>query len=138
METSPLTPIENQRFREQSAFKDWMNEKFNTDYEDGRCFSVTLSFVADISRQSAETQFRNYILYVNRLIYGKAHKRFPKEKNLKLVSVIEGGGNSAKQVHYHLIVVNPRDRSFTDEEFSSIIKLCLSNGFEKFPLKSAE
>jgi hypothetical protein len=119
-----LSPTEKRRFDEQSSFKKWMTDNFYSDYENSRCFSVNFTFVTGISRELAQAQFHNFVGYLNRQIYGNAYKRFPKEKNIKLLAVIEGGGNSGKEVHYHTIIVNPKDRTFSDDEFSSMIKDC--------------
>lgn len=125
--TSPsltLSPTEERRFNEFKSFREWMLEKFDSEYQDGRCFAVNLNFVSGISRESAKTQFRHFVSYLNRKVYGNAHNRYPKDKNIKLVAVIEGGGNTGKEVHYHSIIVNPYDRSYTDDEFTTLITGC--------------
>jgi hypothetical protein len=119
-----LFSTETRRLDERSAFEGWMMEKFHSDFVNDRCFSVNLTFVADINRESAQAQFKNFVGYLNRQIYGNSYKRKPKEKYIKLLAVIEGGGNTGKEVHYHTIIVNPYDRSYTDDEFSSLIKHC--------------
>jgi hypothetical protein len=119
-----LSQIEINKLNEQSKLKDWVIESFKKEFVDQRCFSMNLTFVSDINRDKALIQFKNFIKYLNRRIYGKANKRFPEEKYIKLLAIIEGGGNSGKEFHYHCLIVKPYDRIISDDEFSTLIKDC--------------
>lgn len=119
-----LSTIEINKLKEQSKLKDWVIESFEKEFVDQRCFSMNLTFVSGINRDKALIQFKNFIKYLNRRIYGKANKRFPEEKYIKLLAIIEGGGNSGKEFHYHCLIVKPYDRIISDDEFSTLIKDC--------------
>lgn len=119
-----LSQIEIKKLKEQSTLKDWVIESFEKEFTDQKCFSMNLTFVSGINRDNAMIQLDNFIKYLNRRIYGKANKRFPEEKYIKLLAIIEGGGNSRKELHYHCLIANPYDRLFSDDEFSSLIKEC--------------
>ena len=120
-DTTVFSSVESKQFKEQQALKDWLNDNFEPDFEKSRCFSVTLLFVPDLSRQKAMATFKNFVGHLNRRIYGNAYKRFPKEKSVKIVGVIEGGDNTKKSVHYHCVMVNPY------ENFESLVKDCWLN-----------
>lgn len=119
-----LSTIEIKKLKEQSKLKVWVIESFEKEFVDQRCFSMNLTFVSGINRDKALIQFKNFIKYLNRRIYGKANKRFPEEKYIKLLAIIEGGGNSGKEFHYHCLIVKPYDRIIGDDEFSTLIKDC--------------
>lgn len=119
-----LSTIEIKKLKEQSKLKVWVIESFEKEFVDQRCFSMNLTFVSGINRDKALIQFKNFIKYLNRRIYGKANKRFPEEKYIKLLAIIEGGGNSGKEFHYHCLIVKPYDRIISDDEFSTLIKDC--------------
>lgn len=119
-----LSTIEIKKLKEQSKLKVWVIESFEKEFVDQRCFSINLTFVSGINRDKALIQFKNFIKYLNRRVYGKANKRFPEEKYIKLLAIIEGGGNSGKEFHYHCLIVKPYDRIIGDDEFSTLIKDC--------------
>ena len=119
-----LSTIEIKKLKEQSTLTDWVTESFEKEFTDQRCFSMNLTFVSGINRDKALIQFKNFIKYLNRRVYGKANKRFPEEKYIKLLAIIEGGGNSGKEFHYHCLIVKPYDRIISDDEFSILIKDC--------------
>lgn len=119
-----LSTIEIKKLKEQSKLKVWVIESFEKEFVDQRCFSMNLTFVSGINRDKALIQFKNFIKYLNRRVYGKANKRFPEEKYIKLLAIIEGGGNSGKEFHYHCLIVKPYDRIISDDEFSTLIKDC--------------
>ena len=129
MERSNFTPKLAQHHnkkphsKEQSALNDWLEQVFQIDFENERCFAVTFLFVDGISREKAITQYTNFISNLNRKIYGNAFKRFPSTKRLKNTSFIEGS-STGKNYHYHSVFVNPSDRDFSDDNFLTLVRDC--------------
>jgi hypothetical protein len=78
----------------------------------------------DIPRQQGEDQYRIFIRALERSFYGKSIERHPDKRGLKHAGIIEGGGSTGKQVHYHSILCNPEDRTFNDIEFMRRVESC--------------
>jgi hypothetical protein len=114
----------NMASRQREAVIDWIKENFQMEMEQGRAFAATFLFLEGVPRQQGEDQYRVFIRALERSIYGKSLERHPDKQGLKHVGVVEGGGATGKQVHYHSILCNPEDRVFSDAEFMKRVEGC--------------
>ena len=104
------------------ALIDWIQENFQTEMNEGRVFVATLLFMEGISRDTAAQSYAHFKRSLDRKLYGKAPERHSERPPVKHLGVIEGGGSTGKEVHYHSIFVKPKDRELTDEAFIALIQ----------------
>ena len=113
----------SERDRQRMALVDWILKNFQMEMDEGRVFVATLLFVEGISRENASEAYRHFKRSLDRKLYGKASERHSDRPQVKHLGVIEGGGSTGKQIHYHSIFVKPKDREISDDEFIALIRL---------------
>ena len=122
--TYPSSQDQSIASRQREAVMSWIHENFKIEMEQGTVFAATFLFLEGCPRQQGEDQYRVFIRALERSIYGKSVERHLDKQGLKHVGIVEGGGTTGKQVHYHSILCNPEDRYYTDAEFISRVKAC--------------
>ena len=108
--------------RERQAFIQWIIEHFQMEIAQQRLFAGTFLFVEGVNREQGEQAYRHFIRTLDRRIYGKASERHSDRRPFKHVAMMEGGGITGRQVHYHSLFVNPIDRDYSEEQFKRLLQ----------------
>jgi hypothetical protein len=121
---NPSSQDQSSTSRQREAVMGWIHENFKMEMEQGRAFASTFLFLEGVPRHQGEDQYRVFVRALERSIYGKSVERHPDKQGIKHVGIVEGGGATGKQVHYHAILCNPQDRAFSDAEFTNRVEVC--------------